>query len=164
MTARTRLGTIALSSSTDLEVQEGVTALMASPTRVPDRNSTLRRPSTAAGALMALAAASFAAASVVHFGRAIPLGVATIRDPFPGAAVPEAVIAAVVAIGAVTVLTRRAASRGIALTATLFALLGTVYGLTVTLRSARTGDVAYHLGVLAILLLVLWLLPRTRQR
>ena len=126
-----------------------------------------RPPSVSAGALMVLAATAFAAASIIHFGVAIPVGFATLSDPFAGAAVPEAVIALVVATGAVAVLTRRPAARGIALTATLFALLGTVYGLTVTLGSTRTGDIAYHLGILATLLVILGLVlvpGRTRRR
>jgi hypothetical protein len=96
--------------------------------------------------------------SVIHFGVYVPVGFATISDSFPGAAPPEAVIAAVVAIGAAAVLTRRTKSRGIALGTTSFALLGTVYGLSVTLNSTRTGDVAYHLGILATLLVIFGLL------
>jgi hypothetical protein len=117
---------------------------------------------------MALAAAAFAVASMVHFGVDIPVGFTTIDDSFPGAAPPEAVIAAVVAIGAAAVLTRRRRSRGIALGTTTFALLGTVLGLTITLTSTRTGDVAYHLGILATLLIIAGLLlapgrPRARN-
>jgi len=36
------------------------------------------------------------------------------------------------------------------LPATLFALAGTLYGLTVTLRRAQAGDIAYHLGLLTM--------------
>jgi hypothetical protein len=107
---------------------------------------------------MTLAAAAFAIVSVIHFGVDVPVGFTTISDPFPGAAPPEAVIAAVVAIGAAAVLTRRTKSRGIALGTTSFALLGTVYGLSITLNSTRTGDVAYHLGILATLLVIFGLL------
>jgi hypothetical protein len=117
-----------------------------------------RRPPTAAAVLMTLAAAAFAIVSVIHFGVDVPVGFTTISDPFPGAAPPEAVIAAVVAIGAAAVLTRRTKSRGIALGTTSFALLGTVYGLSITLNSTRTGDVAYHLGILATLLVIFGLL------
>ncbi len=117
-----------------------------------------RRPPVAAGVLMALAAAAFAIASIVHFGVDIPVGFATISDSFPGAAPPEAVIAAVVAIGATAVLTRPTKSRGIALGTTSFALLGTVYGLNITLNSTRTGDVAYHLSILTTLVIILGLL------
>ena len=117
-----------------------------------------RKPPMVAGVLMALAAAAFAIVSIIHFGAGIPVGFTTISDPFPGAAPPEAVIAAVVAIGAAAVLTRRTRSRRIALGTTSFAILGTVFGLTITLNSTRTGDVAYHLSILATLLIVLGLL------
>ena len=117
-----------------------------------------RPPRVAAGVVMALTAVAFAATSIVHFGADIPVGFTTISDSFPGAAPPEAVIAAVVAIGAAAVLTRRTKSRSIALGTTSFALLGTVFGLNITLDSTRTGDVAYHLSVLATLLIALGLL------
>jgi hypothetical protein len=117
-----------------------------------------RRPPAAAGVLMALAAAAFAVVSIVHFGVDIPVGFTTISDSFSGAAPPEAVIAAVMAIGATAVLTRRTKSRSIALGTTAFALLSTVYGLSITLNSTRTGDVAYHLSILATLLIILGLL------
>lgn len=117
-----------------------------------------RRPAVAAGVLMALAAAAYAVASIVHFGVDIPVGFTTISDSFPSAAAPEAVIAAVVAIGAAAALTRRTNSKAIAVGTTSFALLGTVYGLSITLNSTRTGDVAYHLSILATLLIVLGLL------
>jgi hypothetical protein len=124
----------------------------------PRRMDYRRRPPVAAGVLMAFAAAAFAIVSVVHFGVGIPVGFGIISDSFPGAAPPEAVIATVVAIGAAAVLTRRTKSRAIALGTTSFALLGTVYGLNITLNSTRTGDVAYHLSILATLLMVLGLL------
>jgi hypothetical protein len=120
------------------------------------RNATLLR-----GTLLAVTAVSFAMASLIHAGTEIPLGVTTVGDPFPGAVIPEAVIALVVAAGAVAVFTRRPAARRAAVMATLFALLGTAYGLAVTLGSARTGDIAYHVGILAVLVvtLVLLLMP-----
>lgn len=117
-----------------------------------------RQPPVVAGILMAVAAGTFAVASIVHFGVDIPVGFTTIRDSFPGAATPEAVIAVAVAIGATAVLIRRRKSRGIALGITSLAIVGTVYGLTVTLDSTRTGDIAYHVGILAALLIVLSLL------
>lgn len=103
-------------------------------------------------------AAAFAVASVVHVGVDIALGSTTVSDSFPGAAPPEAVLAAVVAIGATAVLVGRAKSRGTALASTSFALLGTVYGLNITLNSTRTGDVAYHVSILATLLIIVVLL------
>ncbi|GIH19459.1 hypothetical protein [Rugosimonospora africana] len=126
-----------------------------------------RRPPASARVLMAFTAAAFAVVSVVHFGVDVPIGFATISDSFPGAAPPEAVIAAVVAIGAVAAFAGRTRSRGIALATTAFALLGTAYGLRITVNSPRTGDVIYHLTVLATLLVtfVLLLMPgRSRAR
>ncbi|MFC0555694.1 hypothetical protein ACFFHJ_32820 [Planotetraspora thailandica] len=96
--------------------------------------------------------------SVIHFGVDIPVGFTTISDPFAGAAPPEAVISGVMAVGATAVFTRRTTTRRVALGTTLFALLGTAYGLTITLDSTRTGDLAYHLGILATLLAILGLL------
>lgn len=123
-----------------------------------------RPPSAGVGVLAALTASAFAAASVVHTGVAVPLGVVTVRDPFPGAVVPEAVIAVVVAVGAGTILARSRASRGIALAACAFAVLGTCYGLAVTVPAGRAGDIAYHVGILALLLLVVGTLLLRRRR
>lgn len=126
--------------------------------------ATRRRPSIGVGVVVLLTALAFAAASVVHSGVAIPVGVATIRDPFPGAVVPEAVIAAVVALGAGSILARRRTSRLIALAACAFAILGTAYGLTVTVPRGGVGDIAYHVGILAVLVLVLVTLLLGRRR
>ena len=87
---------------------------------------------------MALTAAAFAVASIVHSGVDIPVGFTTISDSFPGAAPPEAVIAAVMTSGAAAVLNRRTTRWVIALGTTVFALLGTAYGLTVTLDGPGT--------------------------
>ena len=120
---------------------------------------------TAIWGLMAVATVGFAAASIIHFGAVIALGPITVDDPFPGAAIPEAVIAVVLGIGALSVLARRPSRWGVALAATLFALLLTIYGLTVTVSSARTGDIAYHVAVLVLSvgIVSLLLLPAGRQ-
>jgi len=118
------------------------------------------------GALLSLAAVTLAAASLLHFGVAIRLGTATISDPFADAAIPEAVIAAVVAAAAATTLVRLAVARWLAPAATLFALAGTLYGLTVTLRGRQTGDIVYHLALLTMLVasaLLLLVVPRLRR-
>ncbi len=103
------------------------------------------------GLLMSVVTVSLAIASLLHFGVTVPLGVVTISDPFRAAAIPEAVIAMVVGAGAVTVLTGRPATWWPALGTALFALLGTLYGLTVTLRRGEIGDIAYHLSLLTLL-------------
>jgi hypothetical protein len=70
----------------------------------------------------------------------------------------------VMAIGTVGAL---AGSRGpwwLPLAATLLTLLGTLFGVSVTIGGRRAGDIAYHLFLLAILLLALLLnVPRLRR-
>ncbi len=101
---------------------------------------------------------------MLHFGVSVSLGPATVSDPFRGAAIPEAVIAAVVAVGAVSVLTRRATAWWVALGTTLFAVLGTAYGLTVTVPRGEPGDIAYHLSLLTLLVATVGLLLASRGR
>lgn len=101
---------------------------------------------------------TFGVASLVHTGVSVPVGFATVRDPFPGAKVPEAVIGVVVLGGALVVLVRAAYARGVAIAAVVFAVIGTGAGLYFTLPSGRAGDIVYHLTVLAALLVALGLL------
>jgi hypothetical protein len=110
------------------------------------------------GLVMVAATVSLAIASLLHFGVTLPLGTVTISDPFRGAAIPEAVLAAVLGIGAAFVLTGRSAAGWVALATTLFALLGTLYGLTVTVRRGEIGDIAYHLSLLTLLIAAVALL------
>ncbi|MCL5952792.1 MAG: hypothetical protein M1132_13930 [Chloroflexi bacterium] len=115
--------------------------------------------------LMVVATVAFAVASIIHFGVTLTLGPVRINDPFGGAAIPEAVIAAVLAMGSATLIARWAMAWPSALGATLFAFLLTIYGLTVTLRSSRTGDIAYHISILVVLAVIvgLLLLPAARR-
>lgn len=107
---------------------------------------------------MALAAVTFAVASTLHFG----VGIAGISDPFRNAAIPEAIIAVVVAAGAVCA---ALGLRRVALGTTAFAILGVAFGLTITLSGGRAGDIAYHLGVGVLLLVIAALLVvRTPSR
>ena len=117
-------------------------------------------------ALMIMATVAFAVASLVHFGVVITLGPVRIDDPFKGAAIPEAIIAVVLGVGSVTVIARWPAGWPLALATTLFALFLTIYGLTVTVRSARTGDVTYHVAILVVLVVIVGLLlvPAGRRR
>lgn len=125
----------------------------------PESLGTSWRPiSLAICGLMALATVSFALASLVHFGIVLPLGLVTLDDPFSGAAIPEAVIAIVLGIATATVIRGQANRWQVASIATVFAILATLYGLSVTLGSSRTGDVTYHLLVLVLLLAILVLL------
>ncbi len=115
--------------------------------------------------LMVVATVAFAVASIIHFGVTLTLGPVRINDPFGGAAIPEAVIAAVLAMGSATLIARWAMAWPSALGAALFAFLLTIYGLTVTLRSSRTGDIAYHISILVVLAVIvgLLLLPAARR-
>jgi hypothetical protein len=126
------------------------------------------RLSAGTGVLLAVAAVTLAIASLLHFGVSIPLGGTTVSDPFAGAAVPEAVIAGVVAAGAAATLARLPIASWLTPAATLFALAGTLYGLTVTLRRGEAGDLAYHLALLTMLVasaaLLLFGALRSRRR
>jgi hypothetical protein len=113
---------------------------------------------------MAVAAVTFWIASAIHFGARIPLGFTTLHDPFPGAAIPEAIIGVVVASGVLAIAERWRANWGIAVGTTLFAIVGTLYGLSVTLGSGRSADIAYHVSVLVVLIVTLCLLIAARAR
>ncbi|HEY7430341.1 MAG TPA: hypothetical protein VH641_06355 [Streptosporangiaceae bacterium] len=116
------------------------------------------------GVLMLADAITFGIASYLHLDGRIPLGFATVTgENFRGAAIPEAVIGAVLAAAAALVLAGRARARPIALAATVFAIIGTAYGLTVVLRGGgqRTADLAYHSAIMAALLVTFWLLLRS---
>ena len=109
---------------------------------------------------MALAAATLLIASAIHFGLRVPLGAVVIADPFPGAAVPELVLGILLGAGVLLRFAGWRHSRVAAIAVAAITLLGTVYGMTVTLRGARTGDIAYHLALLLMLLVTLVLLWR----
>jgi hypothetical protein len=112
------------------------------------------------GILMIVAAATLACASAVHFGATIGLGFVSIHDPFAGAAIPEAVLAVILAAGALWVLARLPKSRLVGLGATAFAILVVLFGMSITIRSGGIGDVAYHVTLLVMLLIAGFLLVR----
>ena len=126
-------------------------------------NSRMAALRGAVAALLSVAAVTLAIASTVHFGVRVELGPLAIHDRFPDAAVPEAVIAFVVACGVLAVISRRAAWP-VALGATVFAIVGVLFGLSVTLGSARTGDVAYHISLLLVLVVALCVLVTPAAR
>src|SRR5487761_235074 len=109
-------------------------------------------PTGAAGVLMAAAGLTLVVASIVHWGLSIPLGFTTFRDPFFGAAIPEAVLGVASLLGAYAVLDRWSQAYSLALGAVGLSLLGTCYGISITVGSIRVGDIGYHLGLLAMLL------------
>jgi uncharacterized membrane protein len=110
--------------------------------------------------LMALAALTFGIASALHFDIHITIGSLVIQgEPFRNAAIPEAIIGAVVAAGTIAWISRSHAGAVLALTATVAAILGVLIGLyEVTLGGAvrNTADVVYHECVLALLLVILY--------
>jgi hypothetical protein len=77
-----------------------------------------RTPSRGIGLAMVAEAATFAIASAIHFGAG-----------FTQAAIPELIIAAVLAAGSSAVLTRRAHAWGVAVGTAAFATFGTAVGL-----------------------------------
>ncbi len=101
---------------------------------------------------MAAEAVTFAIASAIHFGTG-----------FTQAAIPELVIAAVLAAGGSTVLTQRAHAWGVAVGTTAFATFGTMVGLAI-IASGRQDlpDLVYHASILTALVITLAGLARTR--
>lgn len=133
---------------------------------MPD-DGRVERPSSVPIAILMLGAAlTLLMASIIHFGATIPLGAVTIDDPFRNAAIPEAIIAAVMTVGLLAFLARRPFSRWLALAATLFALAGVVLGLAIVLFGAarRPGDVVYHVSLLILLLITAGLLLSSAAR
>jgi hypothetical protein len=108
--------------------------------------------------LMVLAALTLFMASAIH---ASLLGT---LDPFEGAALPEAIIGAVVLAGALAALWWWPGSWSLAFGATLFAIVGTMVGLRFTLPRGSPGDVVYHVSLLGTLLVLGVLLVRWRRR
>jgi hypothetical protein len=84
----------------------------------------------------------------------------TISDAFFGASTPEAVIGAVMAAGTVAALRWWPRTRSVALAVTLLAVVGTLYGLSVTIPRGEALDIVYHLTLLGALLAGLALLFR----
>ena len=106
----------------------------------------------AIGGLMALAAVTLAIASALHFGLLLAVGVVGISDLYRNAAIPEAVIATVLAIGVIGLVARLGIAWPLAVGTTAFAVLGVLVGLTFTLQTGMIGDIIYHLSLLALLL------------
>jgi hypothetical protein len=102
------------------------------------------------GVMLSMAAITLGLASYLHRDGDIPLGFTVIRgESFLGASIPEAVIAAVLAVAAAVVLIAPHRARPAALGATAFAILGTAFGMTVTIPRGRAADIVYHSALLA---------------
>jgi hypothetical protein len=120
------------------------------------------------GGIMLTEAVTFAVASVLHFGIVIPLGIVTIHgESFIGAAIPEAIIAVVLAGGSIGVMMRVRSGWGLAMTTTLSALAGVIIGLSVILggRVSRPADLSYHASIFVALVITVGLLltPAVRR-
>ena len=118
-------------------------------------------------ALMSFVAATLVVMSVLHLtGTIDATGSSNGRS---GAGVAEAIIAAALVLGAIS-LARRPRRRTGAQVAVGFGIVGFVFGLTITIPGGSAVDIAYHLTVLPLLVLTLFLLlgaqpcaiPRTR--
>jgi peptidoglycan/LPS O-acetylase OafA/YrhL len=119
------------------------------------------RNSAKVALLMIFAAATLAIVAALHLG-----GVLGGSEPFDptAAGVAEALIGVALAGGAAALLRGSAHAREIAIAATLFAIAGFVLGLTFTVRGGGAFDVAYHLLLLPVLVLILIVLLRKRDR
>jgi hypothetical protein len=110
---------------------------------------------------MACETATLVVASLLHFGVVI----GGVHDPFSGAAVPEAVIATMLATGAVGLLVRPSTAWRLPLAATAFAIAGFLVGVRFTLFGdgpVRSGDIVYHVAGLTLLVTTVGL-PLSRE-
>jgi hypothetical protein len=106
---------------------------------------------------MIFEAATLAAIASLHLG-----GVLAGSRPFRpmAAGIAEAVIGLALAFAAAVLLRGSAHARSIAISATVFAIVGFVVGLSFTVRGGGAVDVAYHAVMLPLLLLTLIALLR----
>jgi hypothetical protein len=112
-------------------------------------------------ALMSFVAATLVVMSALHLtGTIDATGSSNGRS---GAGVAEAVIAAALVLGAIG-LARRPRRRTGAQVAVGLAIVGFVFGLTITIPGGSGVDIAYHLTVLPLLVLTLFLLPPAQPR
>ena len=110
--------------------------------------------SKATGLLIAAEAAAFAGASAVHFATS-----------FPDAAIPELVIAGILALGSTAALSRQPRAWGIAIAAATVATLGTALGLTIIAAGRQDApNLAFHASALAALAATLIILFRARNQ
>ena len=124
---------------------------LASPATVAGRRHMVSRST---GLLIAAEAAAFALASTAHF-----------ITGFTQAAIPELVIAVILALASAAVLVRHPRAWGIAVAATTVATLGTALGLAIIAAGRQdVPDLAFHAAALAALAATLIILSRGRRR
>ena len=118
------------------------------------------------GLALLVEAATLGIASYLHRDGHIPLGFTVVRgEQFTAASVPEAVIGAILAAGAVIVLTAPDRARRAALFAAAFGVFGVLAGVAFVVTSGRPNiaiDLAYHAILLAALTTTLVLLALRR--
>jgi hypothetical protein len=125
-----------------------------------------RRSGTATGLklLTVVNAALYFVAALLHLGVRIPLGFVTlgVPEPIPPATVVETLIGAGLAAAAMAQFVHARREHQLTWTAYVFALVGTVFGLTVALLRGLQGlDIWIHFVMLAGLAGGLVLLSRT---
>jgi hypothetical protein len=128
-----------------------------------------RREGTAFGLklLTVVNAALYFVAALLHLGVRIPLGFVTLSvpEPIPPATVMEALIGAGLAAAAVAQFVHARRERRLTWAAYVFALVGTVFGLTVALLGGLQGlDIWIHVVMLAGLAGGFVLLSRATSR
>jgi peptidoglycan/LPS O-acetylase OafA/YrhL len=119
------------------------------------------RPAVAV--LMAAEAASLAVMSYLHLHGDIGGGAGT---PFRSSAagIAEAVIGVVLLAGALAAWRIPDRARPAVLAAVVFAIIGFVVGISITISGRSGVDIAYHATVLPILVVTLILVPPRRRR
>ncbi len=116
-------------------------------------------PTTAAvGVLMLVETTALAVAAWLHLAGHVE-GRAAIFDPHD-AGIAEALIAAVLAVGAFELLRRGRAARTIGIVTNGFAIAGFLVGLSITARAGHAPDIAFHVVVLPLLVVSVIALAR----
>jgi hypothetical protein len=119
-------------------------------TAVKARTQHDRKVVTRVAALMAVEAATLAVAATLHLTGSVT-GRSSLFDA-DNAGIAEAIIAVVLAGGAIAMLGLPARARTIGVVVTGFAIVGFLIGLTMTARGGHLPDIAYHLVLLPALI------------
>ena len=109
----------------------------------------------------------YGGAAILHWGARIPLRPIVLAFPaaIPAASVAEAAIGLALAASAVALLARSRRATTIARAAYAFAVMGTLFGLTIALlRRLPAPDIWVHVAMLIGLATGIALMPRTRPR
>jgi hypothetical protein len=114
---------------------------------------------------MVLQCASMVVTAVLHLSGVVQGRSSTFNATAAGIA--EAVICAVLLWGAIALGRRGAAGRPLAIGTTLFAIIGFIFGLSISASYGALPDIVYHSTVLCLLIVTLVLIvlirdPRTR--